>query len=50
MKKNRAESKVRKVLKANGFVLSSQKDQTHEGVDIVAMKGGEVLLLSLIHI
>lgn len=47
MKKNWAESKVRKVLKESGFSLSSQKDQTHEGVDIVAMRGGEVLLIEV---
>lgn len=47
MKKNRAESKVRKILKENGFTLSTQRDQTHEGVDIVAMKGGEVLLIEV---
>jgi Holliday junction resolvase-like predicted endonuclease len=47
MKKNRAESKVRKVLVANGFSLSRQRDQTHEGIDIVAMKDGEVLLIEV---
>jgi Holliday junction resolvase-like predicted endonuclease len=47
MKKNKAESKVRRILKNNGFVLSSQKDQTNEGVDIVAMKEGEVLLIEV---
>lgn len=47
MKRNRAESVVRKVLKDNGFTLSKQKDQTHEGVDIVAMKRGEVLLIEV---
>jgi hypothetical protein len=47
MKKNKAESKVRKVLRDNGFTLSKQKEQTHEGVDIVAMKGGEVLLIEV---
>lgn len=47
MKKNLAENKVRKVLRANGFTLSKQRDQTHEGVDIVAMKEGEVLLIEV---
>ena len=47
MKKNKAESKVRKVLRDSGFTLSKQKEQTHEGVDIVAMKGGEVLLIEV---
>jgi len=47
MKKNKSESKVRKVLRENGFTLSKQKEQTHEGVDIVAMKGGEVLLIEV---
>jgi predicted RecB family endonuclease len=47
MKKNKSESKVRKALRENGFTLSKQKEQTHEGVDIVAMKGGEVLLIEV---
>ena len=47
MKKNRAESVVRKVLRENGFTLSKQRDQTNEGVDIVAMKEGEVLLIEV---
>lgn len=47
MKKNYAESRVRKILKEMGFTLSKQRDQTHEGVDIVAMKGGEVLLIEV---
>lgn len=47
MKKNWAETKVRKVLRENGFTLSKQRDQTHEGVDIVAMKQGEVLLIEV---
>jgi predicted RecB family endonuclease len=47
MKKNKSESKVRKALRDNGFTLSKQKEQTHEGVDIVAMKGGEVLLIEV---
>jgi HJR/Mrr/RecB family endonuclease len=47
MKRNSAENKVRKVLKDNGFTLSKQKDQTHQGVDIVAMKKGQVLLIEV---
>ena len=47
MKKNKAESFVRKVLRDNGFTLSKQRDQTHEGVDIIAMKKGEVLLVEV---
>lgn len=47
MKRNKAESIVRKALKDSGFTLNKQKDQTHEGVDIVAMKGGEVLLIEV---
>jgi HJR/Mrr/RecB family endonuclease len=47
MKKNRAESRVRKHLLDAGFTLSKQRDERHEGVDIVAMKGGEVLLVEV---
>ena len=47
MKKNKAESSVRKALKALGFTVNKQKDQTYEGVDIVAMKNGEVLLIEV---
>jgi Holliday junction resolvase-like predicted endonuclease len=47
MKRNSAENKVRKVLRDNGFTLSKQKDQTHQGVDIVAMKKGQVLLIEV---
>jgi predicted RecB family endonuclease len=47
MKRNRAESKVRKILKDEGFIVSKQKDERHEGVDIMAMKKGEVLLIEV---
>jgi len=47
MKKNRAETRVRKVLRDNGFTLSRQRDEKHEGVDIVAMKDGQVLLVEV---
>jgi HJR/Mrr/RecB family endonuclease len=47
MKRNKAENKVRRALRSMGFVLSKQRDQTHEGIDIVAMKGGEVLLIEV---
>ncbi len=47
MKRNSAENKVRRVLKDNGFTLSKQKDERHEGVDIVAMKKGQVLLIEV---
>jgi Holliday junction resolvase-like predicted endonuclease len=47
MKRNRAESAVRKVLKDNGFIVSSQKDERHEGVDVIAMKKGQVLLIEV---
>lgn len=47
MKKNKAESQVRKLLKANGWTLSDQQDQTNEGVDIIAMKKGEVLMIEV---
>ena len=47
MKTNSAESKVRKILKELGFILSSQKDERTNGVDIVAMKKGKVLLIEV---
>jgi len=47
MKRNRAESRVRKILKDEGFIVSKQKDERHEGVDIMAMKKGEVLLIEV---
>ena len=47
MKRNRAENKVRKVLLENGFTLSRQRDERNEGVDIVAMKDGQVLLIEV---
>ena len=47
MKRNKAETIVRKALKEKGFTLSKQRDQTHEGVDIIAMKRGEVLLIEV---
>lgn len=47
MKKNRSETKVRKILLENGFTLSRQRDEKNEGVDIVAMKKGQVLLIEV---
>ena len=47
MKRNKAESRVRKILKDDGFIVSKQKDERHEGVDIMAMKKGEVLLIEV---
>jgi HJR/Mrr/RecB family endonuclease len=47
MKKNRAESKVRKFLKTQGFTLNKQQDQTQSGVDVVAMKDGIVRLIEV---
>lgn len=47
MKKNRSETKVRKILLDNGFTLSKQRDEKNEGVDIVAMKKGQVLLIEV---
>lgn len=47
MKKNRAETTVRKVLREKGFTLSKQRDEKNEGVDIIAMKEGQVLLIEV---
>ena len=47
MKKNIAETEVRKFLKKQGFTLSNQRDERSGGVDVVAIKDGEVLLIYL---
>ena len=47
MTKNIPENKVRRLLKKQGFTLSNQKDERANGVDIVAIKGGEVLLIEV---
>jgi Holliday junction resolvase-like predicted endonuclease len=47
MKRNQPENKVRKFLKEQGFSLSKQKDERASGVDIVAMKEGQVLLIEV---
>jgi len=47
MKRNRSESKVREELRSMGFTLDAQKDQTTNGVDIVALKNGKVLLIEV---
>lgn len=47
MKRNRAESKVRKQLRENGWTLSKQRTETQSGVDVVAMKKGQVLLIEV---
>lgn len=47
MKLNRAEKHVRQQLKDSGFVLDEQRDERSNGVDIVAMKNGRVLLIEV---
>lgn len=47
MKRNIPETKVRKYLKQQGFTLNNQKDERSNGVDIVAIKDGEVLLIEV---
>lgn len=47
MKKNKPESEVRKFLRNNGFTLDNQKSETSQGIDIVAMKNGKVLLIEV---
>jgi Holliday junction resolvase-like predicted endonuclease len=47
VKKNKAENAVRKCLLSNGFTLSKQRDERSSGVDIVAIKNGEVLLIEV---
>jgi Holliday junction resolvase-like predicted endonuclease len=45
--KNKEETQVRKVLKKLGFKLNKQQDERAEGVDIIAMKNGQVLLIEV---
>jgi Holliday junction resolvase-like predicted endonuclease len=45
--KNKEELEVRRVLKKLGFKLNKQQDERAEGVDIIAMKNGEVLLIEV---
>lgn len=47
MKLNKAEKLVRYQLKELGFALDSQRDEKCNGVDIVAMKNGKVLLIEV---
>ena len=47
MKLNKAEKQVRSQLKESGFVLDDQRDERSNGVDIVAMKNGKVLLIEV---
>jgi Holliday junction resolvase-like predicted endonuclease len=47
MKKNRAEKIVRRNLVEMGFSLDNQRDERHNGIDIVAMKEGKVLLIEV---
>lgn len=47
MKTNRAESMVRVELRKLGFTLDTQKDEKANGVDIIAMKNGRVLLIEV---
>ena len=46
-KYNKAETEVRALLKTLGFTLDEQRDERHKGVDIVALKKGEVLLIEV---
>jgi Holliday junction resolvase-like predicted endonuclease len=47
MKKNKAEKLVRQQLTQAGFSLDKQRDERHNGIDIVAMKDGKVLLIEV---
>ena len=47
MRLNKAESKVRSALKKLGFILDNQKDEKTNGVDVVALKNGKVLLIEV---
>jgi HJR/Mrr/RecB family endonuclease len=47
MKRNKYEKVVRKRLVEKGFQLDSQRDERCNGVDIVAMKNGKVLLIEV---
>lgn len=47
MKLNKAEKTVRKALKMKGFSLDNQRDEKHNGIDIVAIKDGVALLIEV---
>jgi Holliday junction resolvase-like predicted endonuclease len=47
MKLNREEKIVRRMLISQGFLLDEQRDEKHNGIDIVAMKNGKVLLIEV---
>jgi HJR/Mrr/RecB family endonuclease len=47
VKRNKAETEVRDMLKHLGFLLSTQKDERHSGVDVIAMKDGKVFLIEV---
>jgi Holliday junction resolvase-like predicted endonuclease len=47
MKKNKAEKLVREHLCKMGFSLDSQRDERHNGVDVVALKNGMALLIEV---
>jgi Holliday junction resolvase-like predicted endonuclease len=47
VKRNKAENIVRNVLKLRGFSLDEQRDERHNGIDIVAMKDGKALLIEV---
>lgn len=47
IRKNKSETIVRKFLQQQGFQLDQQRDERSNGVDIVAMKDGETLLIEV---
>jgi HJR/Mrr/RecB family endonuclease len=47
IRKNKPETTVRKYLLQQGFQLDQQRDERSNGVDIVAMKNGETLLIEV---
>ena len=47
MKRNKAENVVRNILKLKGFALDEQRDERHNGIDIVALKDGKALLIEV---
>jgi HJR/Mrr/RecB family endonuclease len=47
IRKNKSETLVRKFLKQQGFELDQQRDERSNGVDIVAMKDGQTLLIEV---
>lgn len=47
IRKNKPETAVRKFLHQQGFQLDQQRDERSNGVDIIAMKNGETLLIEV---